>query len=92
MFGPSSISAGSLNSDEWTGSAVNLLSRNLICIKPIGGWWNNRAKADVRAQRTRYSLVLSLRSDDSEVDLHTPISNMVETDIRAENIVIPERP
>ena len=92
LFGANSMFAGSLHSDEWTGPAVNLLSRNCICIKPIGGWWNNRAKAGVRAQRTRYSLVLSLRSDDSEVDLHTPISNMVETDVRAENIVIPARP
>ena len=51
LFGPNSISAGSLHSDEWTGPAVNLLSRNLICIKPVGGWWNDRAKAQVRGQK-----------------------------------------
>ena len=92
LFGPNSMSAGSLHGDEWTGPAVNLLTRNLICIKPVGGWWYNRANADVRAQRTRYSLVLSLRSDDSEVDLHTPISNMIEAEIGVEAIVIPTRP
>ena len=92
LFGPNSMSAGSLHSDEWTGPAVNLLTRNLICIKPVGGWWYNRANAGVRAQKTRYSLVLSLRSDDSEVDLHTPISNMIEADIGVEAIVIPTRP
>ncbi len=92
LFGPNSMSAGSLHSDEWTGPAVNLLTRNLICIKPVGGWWRNRANADVRAQRTRYSLVLSLRSDDSEVDLHTPVSNMIEADIGVEAIVVQARP
>ena len=83
------MSAGSLHSDQWTGPAVNLLTRNLICIK-VGGWWYNRANAEVRAQKTR-TRSLSLRSDENEVDLHTPISNMIETDIGVA-IVIPTRP
>ena len=89
LFGTQSMSAGSLHSDEWTGPAVNLLSRNFICIKPVGGWWKERAKADVRAQKARYSLVLSLRSEDSEIDLHTPISTMIEAEVGVESIVIP---
>ena len=89
LFGTQSMSAGSLHSDEWTGPAVNLLSRNFICIKPVGGWWKERAKADVRAQKARYSLVLSLRSEDSEIDLHTPISTMIEVEVGVESIVIP---
>ena len=89
LFGTQSMSAGSLHSDEWTGPAVNLLSRNIICIKPVGGWWKERAKADVRGQKARYSLVLSLRSEDSEIDLHTPISTMIEAEIGVESIAIP---
>ena len=89
LFGTQSMSAGSLHSDEWTGPAVNLLSRNIICIKPVGGWWKDRAKVDVRGQKARYSLVLSLRSQDSEIDLYTPISTMIEAEVGAETIVIP---
>ena len=89
LFGPNSMSAGSLHSDEWTGPAVNLLSRNVICIKPVGGWWNDRAKAQVRGQKARYSLVVSLRSQDTDVDLYTPISVMMETGIGVETVVIP---
>ncbi len=89
LFGSNSMSAGSLHSDEWTGPAVNLLTRNLICIKPVGGWWNNRASADVRGQSARYSLVLSLRSSDSEVDLHTPVLKMIEAEIGLETVTIP---
>ena len=89
LFGTQSMSAGSLHSDEWTGPAVNLLSRNIICIKPIGGWWKDRAKADVRGRKARYSLVLSLRSQDSEIDLYTPISTMIEAEVGVEAIVIP---
>ena len=91
LFGSKSMSAGSLHSDEWTGPAVNLLTRNMICVKPVGGWWNNRAKAAVRAQKARYSLVVSLRSQNSEVDLYTPISNLVEAEIASETVVIPTR-
>ena len=89
LFGTQSMSAGSLHSDQWTGPAINLLSRNILCVKPIGGWWNNRAQADVRGRKARYSLVLSLRCEDSEIDLHTPVSNMIEADVGVESIVIP---
>ena len=89
LFGTQSMSAGSLHSDEWTGPAVNLLSRNIICIKPVGGWWKDRAKADVRGRKARYSLILSLRSQDSEIDLYTPISTMIEAEVGVEVIVIP---
>ena len=89
LFGTQSMSAGSLHSDEWTGPAVNLLSRNIICIRPVGGWWKDRAKADVRGRKARYSLVLSLRSQDSEIDLYTPISTMIEAEVGVEVIVIP---
>ena len=89
LFGPNSMSAGSLHSDEWTGPAVNLLSRNIICIKPVGGWWNNRATARIRGQKARYSLVVSLRSHDTDVDLYTPVSIMMETGIGVEAIVVP---
>ena len=90
-FGANSMSAGSLHSDEWTGSAVYLLSREMICIKPVGGWWYNRANADVRGQKARYSLILSLRSQDNEVDLYTPIATMMEVKTDVEAIVIPAR-
>ena len=37
----------------------------------------------------RYSLILSLRSQDSEIDLYTPISTMIEAEVGVEAIVIP---
>ena len=89
LFGAQSMSAGSLHSDDWTGPAVNLLSRNIICIKPVGGWWKDRAKADVRGRKARYSLVLSLRSQDSQIDLYTPVSTTIKTEVGVEPIIIP---
>lgn len=88
-FGPNAMSAGSLHSDEWKGPAVNLLSRDMICIKPVGGWWNNRASAEIRGQSARYALVISLKSKDAAIDLYTPIATLVNSDIPVETIVIP---
>lgn len=88
-FGTNAMSAGSLHCDEWTGSAVNLLNRELICIRPVGGWWNNRASADTRGQKARYALILSLKTEDSEIDLHTPISALIERSVGIETISFP---
>ncbi len=83
-FGPQSMSCGSLHCDEWTGPAVELAARDIICIKPVIGWWRNRASLDFCNKQARYSLVVTLSTPDVAVDLHTPISTIVETDIGVE--------
>lgn len=77
MLGPDSISAGSLHCDVWSGPAVDLLGRDQLCIKPVGGWWRNRASANIVNKRSRYSLVVTLKGPSSEVDLYTPIAALV---------------
>ncbi len=47
MLGEDSISAGSLHCDVWTGPAIELLNRDTLCIKPVNGWWRNRASTDI---------------------------------------------
>jgi hypothetical protein len=76
MFGPNSISAGSLHCDEWQGPAVQLASRNMICIKPVTGWWKDSA-ANCR-RSGRYALIVTLSAPNIEIDLHTPIATLVE--------------
>jgi len=88
-FGTNAMSAGSLHCDEWTGPAVNLLSRQMICIRPVGGWWNNRASAEIRCQEARYALILSLKAAGSEIELHSPISALVEQEIGIETVSSP---
>lgn len=83
-FGPESISAGSVHCDIWTGPAAYLATRNMLCVKPIGGWWRNRAAASIRERQTRYSLVLTVKTENIETNLHTPIQQMVTNDIAVE--------
>ncbi|AUQ52341.1 hypothetical protein PhaeoP83_04123 (plasmid) [Phaeobacter inhibens] len=71
--------AGSLHCNEWTGPAAWLLARNLLCVKPVGGWWKNRADKKTRQQRTRYALVVSVKTANEDVELHTDINAIVST-------------
>ncbi|MGL5828965.1 MAG: S8 family peptidase, partial [Angustibacter sp.] len=38
--------AGSLHTDIWTGSAVDLASKGAVVVYPVIGWWKNRPKLD----------------------------------------------
>lgn len=83
-FGPNSISCGSLHCDEWTGPAVQLAARDILCVKPVIGWWRDRASMDICTKQSRYSLVVTLSTEEAAVDLHTPISTIVEAAINVE--------
>jgi hypothetical protein len=78
MFGPSSIAAGSLHCDEWRGSGAKLASRNVICVKPVSGWWKERSHPAVCEQQARYALIVTLVSPDVDIDLYTPISTAIQ--------------
>ena len=74
LLGSDSMSAGSLHCDVWRGPAVELLGRNMLCVKPVNGWWRNRASPDVCNQKTRYSVIVSVKTRNVELDIHTLIS------------------
>ena len=79
LFGENSVSARSLHVDVWEGPAAVLASRSAIAVKPVGGWWQTRPRAGRRTRRTRYALILGLEAPGINVDLHTPISSLIET-------------
>jgi len=78
MLGSDSISAGSIHSDVWYGTGAQLAARNMLCVKPVSGWWKERRDTHVCEQEARYSLIISLTAPDTEIDLYTPISNIIE--------------
>lgn len=84
LFGSRSVSAGSLHCNVWRGPAAELAARDMICVSPVMGWWRNRASPEICNKSTRYSLVLTLKIPAIDVDLHTPIRNIVEANIDTE--------
>lgn len=77
VFGPTGVSAGSIHCDEWRGSGAKLASRDMICVKPVSGWWKERSKVAVCEQKARCALVVTLASPEVDIDLYTPISTAI---------------
>ncbi|MDJ0598697.1 MAG: S8 family peptidase [Crocosphaera sp.] len=76
---------GSLHSDRWTGSAVELASRKMIGVFPIGGWWKEKGYLERYDQTVRYSLIITIRVPEIECDIYTPVSNEIEVSQEIEN-------
>jgi hypothetical protein len=76
---------GSIHSDIWCGSAVDLAGCSILAVYPVSGWWrkNQNFKETVN-NSTTYSLLISIRTS-VNVDLMTPvelkIANAIKTDI-----------
>jgi hypothetical protein len=68
---------GSLHQDVWEGTAAELASRGFIAVYPSNGWWRTRPKQVRYDLPARYSLVVSIRTQQTEVDLYTAIEQRI---------------
>lgn len=68
---------GSLHSDIWRGSAVDLASRCVIGIYPALGWWKTRPRLGRYESPVRYALVVSIRAPEVDVELYSAIANQI---------------
>ena len=75
---------GSLHSDIWRGTAVDLANRGLIGVYPALGWWKTRPRLERFDQPARYALVVSIRAPEVDVDLYTPVANQVAAEVQVE--------
>ena len=67
---------GSIHSDRWQGAAADLANRGQLAVYPVGGWWKERPQVGRWDRAARYSLVVSIRTEQVGVDIYTPIANM----------------
>lgn len=75
---------GSLHSDVWRGTAAKLASLGMIAVSPAAGWWKTNTKQGKFHNRARYSLVVTIRTPQTGVDLYAA----VQTKIAAETAVV----
>ena len=75
---------GSIHADRWTGTASELAACGVLAVHPITGWWRERPHLDRWSRSARYALIVSLESDDVEIDLYTPIESQVVTEVETE--------
>lgn len=83
-FGPKSIAAGSVHSDVWTGPAIDLSSRDKIAIYPVAGWWRYRNHLKRYNSVARYSLVVSISSQEEDVNLYAEIAQVIAAKVESD--------
>ena len=68
---------GSIHKDLWHGSAADLAVRNKIAVYPIGGWWKSSKRLMRYENSIRYSLIVTIESPNVDIDILTPVLNLV---------------
>jgi hypothetical protein len=82
-LGPRLRNKGSIHSDVWKGTAVDLASRHAIAVYPTGGWWRQKPSLGRVDRQIRYSLIVSLEAT-TNVDLYTPIWSTISPEVDVE--------
>lgn len=86
LVGKSQRNVGSLHQDIWEGTGTELADSGLLAVHPVGGWWKNSKRADRIERPVRYSLTISLKTAEQDVDLYTPVA--VQLDLPIEEAVV----
>lgn len=76
-LGPDLRGLGSLHSDRWTGTAAQLAERGYIAVFPVIGWWRERFQLQRWHERTRYALIVTIKTPATGVDIYTPVMNLI---------------
>jgi hypothetical protein len=84
VLGPALRGLGSLHSDRWTGTAAELAQRGYVAVYPVIGWWRERPKHERWWQRARYALIVSIKTPRVDVNLYTPVLNLIRQEIEIE--------
>ncbi len=72
---------GSLHQDVWETSGAELAESGKLAVYPVGGWWKDTRNRERVGQTIRYSLVVFLKTEATDVDLYTPISNLLHVPV-----------
>jgi len=83
LVGPYQRNLGSLHQDVWEGSGADLAKVGVLAVHPVGGWWKNSRHPDRVDSPVRYSLVVSLRTEEQGVDLYTPVAAKLDVPVEA---------
>ncbi|WP_322778024.1 S8 family peptidase, partial [Frankia sp. Cas4] len=77
LIGANQRNYGSLHQDIWETSGAELAETGKIAVYPVGGWWKNNNNRDRIGQPVRYALVVSLKTEETDIDLYTPVANLL---------------
>lgn len=78
-------SKGSIKKDYLTTSGIELSGRRFLAIYPKNGWYKTRKNLGKVNSQVRYCLIISIETPMQEIDLYTPVMNIVQTAIPITN-------
>jgi hypothetical protein len=84
IIGKQNRHKGSLHSDIWRGSVADLASRGVLAVYPALGWWKTRPRLERYDRATRYSLIVSIRVPEVDVDLYSAVANQIAAPVAVE--------
>ena len=83
-LGADTVFKGSIHSNYWNGSAVEIASCNKLAVFPLAsGWWKQLKKQEKHDSQLRYSLIVSIETPENTTDIYTPIV----TQVAVENLI-----
>lgn len=62
--------------------AADLATREHVAIFPVVGWWRERSSLERSESPARYSLVVTMRTPSTSVDIYQPVEVQVRTAVR----------
>lgn len=75
---------GSLHQDVWTGTAADLASRGYLAVYPAMGWWRTRPKLERFNLPARYSLIVSILTPETNVDIYNAVAAQIPVPVAIE--------
>lgn len=70
-------SKGSLRKDFIIATGREMSQRNILAVYPKNGWYKNLKRQNKFNEKVRYSLIVSLETEEVDVDLYTPVLNQL---------------
>lgn len=81
-YGTQARDVGSIHSDVWEGSGADFAASKYVMVYPVGGWWKEKKKAEKYKNKVKYSLIVSITSEEEDIDLYTPIFEKIKNKVK----------
>ncbi|WP_459836986.1 hypothetical protein [Halanaerobaculum tunisiense] len=76
-------SRGTVQSDKWNCIASELATCGHIIVYPVNGWWKERKEKRKNAKLS-FSLIVSVKTEDIDLDLYNPIEEKITQEVTSE--------
>lgn len=81
ILGPQKRNVGSIHSDYWKGTAAELAECSSVAVFPVTGWWKSKTSELKYNKPMRYSLIVSLETQNKEIDIYNAVKTIIDTQV-----------